>query len=73
MTFNYRQLREGDYVLVSEPPFKDPVAAKVTHRDYYGGIGIEFPNGRRHYFDRKRGYDRILAGTRPVEGGFQAL
>ena len=72
MTFNYGQLRKGDYVLVSEPPFKDPVAAKVTHRDYSGGIEIEFPNGRRHYFDRESGYDRILAGTRPAEGGFQA-
>ena len=72
MTFNYRQLREGDYVLVSEPPFKDPVAAKVVHRDYCG-IGIEFSNGRRHYFDRKSGYNQILAGTRPVEGGFEAL
>ena len=73
MTFNYRQLRKGDYVLVSEPPFTDPVAAKVIHRDYDGGIGIEFTNGRRHYFDRKSGYHRILAGTRPVKGGFQAL
>jgi hypothetical protein len=73
MTFNYRQLRKGDYVLVSEPPFKDPVAAKVIHRDCYGGIGIEFSSGRRHYFDRKSGYNRILTGTRPLEGGFQAL
>jgi hypothetical protein len=73
MTFNYRQLRKGDYVLVSEPPFKDPVAAKVIHRDGWGVLGIEFSNGRRHYFDRKSGYNRILAGTRPVEGGFQAL
>ena len=73
MTFNYRQLRKGDYVLVSEPPFKDPVAAKVIHRDSYGGIGIEFSNGRRHYFDGKSGYNRILAGTRPVEGGFEGL
>ena len=73
MTFNYRQLRKGDYVLVSEPPFKDPVAAKVVHRDYRGCIEIEFSNGRHHYFDRKSGYDRILAGTRPVEGGFEAL
>ena len=68
MTFNYRQLRKGD-----EPPFKDPVAAKVTHRYNDGGIGIEFSSGRRDYFDRKSGYDRILAGTRPVQGGFQAL
>jgi hypothetical protein len=74
MTFNYRQLREGDYVLVSsEAPFKDPVAAKVIHRDSDGGVEIEFSDGRSHYFDSKSGYDRILAGTRPVEGGFQAL
>ena len=73
MTFNYRQLRKGDYVLVSEPPFKNPVAAKVIHRDYDGGIGIEFSSGRRDYFDRKSGYERILAGTRRVGGGFQAL
>ena len=54
MTFNYRQLRKGDYVLVREPPFKDPVATKVVHRDYDGSIGIEFSTGRRHYFDRKK-------------------
>ena len=73
MSFNYRQLRKGDYVLVSEPPFKDPVAATVIHRDGWGVLGIEFSTGRRHYFDRKSGYSRILAGTRPAEGGFQAL
>jgi hypothetical protein len=73
MIFNYRQLRKGDYVLVSESPLKDPVAAKLVHRDYDGSIGFEFSNGRRHYFDRKSGYNQILAGTRPVEGGFEAL
>lgn len=73
MTFNYRQLRKGDYVLVSGPPFKDPVAGKVIHRDYYG-MGIEFPDCRQRYFDSDSGYCDILTGVRPdPEGGFRPL
>ena len=72
--FNHYQLRKGDFVLVNDPPFKNPIAAEVIKTFGFNGLAVRFSDGRQRYFCSRKGYSDIVAGARPdTEGNYLPL
>jgi hypothetical protein len=62
----HRKLRPGDFVLVNDPPFKHPLAAKVVKCFNFDGLCVKFADGRQRYFSSREGFADILAAARWV-------
>lgn len=69
----HRQLRPGDFVLVNDPPFKNPVAAKVVKCSNYGCLVIEFNDGRKRFFSSRDSFEDIVGAARRNGDGFEPL
>ena len=69
----HRKLRKGDFVLVVDPPFTNPVAAEVIRCGNYGALSIKFADGRTRFFSSRDSYEDIVGGARRNGEGFEPL
>jgi hypothetical protein len=69
----HRQLKPGDFVLVNDPPFSEPLPAEIVRCSNNGGLCVKFPDGRQRYFSGREGFADIVAAARKAEGGYVSL